>query len=89
MLTPVSPLGDYELRVEGGPAGWNADLRSIRGPLLLSGKGSSRNDGPFAFTLNGRVEPHMQSQLVPLLRLIAIEREPGNFEFQLKALTRP
>lgn len=82
-LAPVSPLGDYEFRLESVSAGWDASLRTLKGPLQLTGKGSSRDNRPFVFKINARVEPQMQSQLVPFLRLIAIEREPGNFELQI------
>ena len=82
-LTPVSPLGDYELRIQGDPAGSKASLRTLKGPLQLSGTGASPRNRPLAFTVNARVDPNAQTQLTPFLRLIAVEREAGNFELQI------
>ena len=41
-LTTVSPLGDYELRLDGEGTMVHAYLRTIEGPLRLDGKGSWR-----------------------------------------------
>ena len=83
LLTTVSPLGDYELRVEGRAGIMNASLRTLRGPLQLDGKGSREYGGQPAFHVTARVDPEHARQLAPLLRLIAIERGQGNFELQL------
>lgn len=83
-LTPVSPLGDYELRIEGEGPVVRATLRTLQGPLQLDGKGSwTRSDSP-AFLAIARVPAQHQQQLAPLLRLIAVERGDGSFELQLK-----
>ena len=82
-LTPVSPLGDYELRLDGEGMTVHAFLRTIEGPLQLEGKGSwTQGDSP-AFLAMARVPPQHQQQLAPLLRLIAVERSEGRFELQL------
>jgi general secretion pathway protein N len=86
-LTPVSPLGDYELTMESDSRGVNVSLRTLEGPLRLSGKGSSRREGPFALTVSARVDPQQQAQLTPFLRLIAVERQPGVFELQIAQTT--
>jgi general secretion pathway protein N len=84
-LTPVSPLGEYELRLVGEGMTINLVLRTLKeGPLRLDGKGSwTRGDNP-AFLATARVAPQHQQQLAPLLRLIAVERSEGSFELQLK-----
>ena len=83
-LTPMSPLGDYELRLEGEGAAVRASLRTLQGPLQLDGKGSwTHGDNP-AFLAIAGVPPQHQQQLAPLLRLIAVERGEGSFELQLK-----
>ena len=83
-LSPVSPLGDYELRIEGDGPAIRATLHTLQGPLRLDGKGSwSYGDSP-AFLAIARVPPQHQQQLAPLLRLIAVERGDGSFELQLK-----
>lgn len=83
-LSPVSPLGDYELRLEGEGPAVRATLHTLQGPLRLDGKGSwTHGDSP-AFLAMARVPPQHQQQLAPLLRLIAVERGNGSFELQLK-----
>jgi general secretion pathway protein N len=82
-LTPVSPLGDYEIRLDGEGMMLHAFLRTISGPLRLDGKGSwTHGDSP-AFLAMARVLPQHQQQLAPLLRQIAVERGEGSFELQL------
>lgn len=82
-LSPVSPLGDYEVRLDGEGTTVRAFLRTVEGPLQLDGNGSwSRGNRP-AFLAMARVPAQHQQQLAPLLRLIAVERGAGNFELQL------
>lgn len=83
-LTPVSPLGDYELRVEGDGPAMHALLRTLRGPLQLEGSGTWTTGRNPLFHATARVPPQHLQQLAPLLRLIAVERSPGLFELELK-----
>ena len=82
-LTPLSPLGDYELRLDGEGTTLNATLRTIEGPLRLEGKGSWTRGARPAFLGMASVPPQHQQQLAPLLRLIAVERGAGSFELRL------
>ncbi len=82
-LTSVAPLGDYELRIDGAGAILQAYLRSIAGPLWLDGKGSWKRGSNPVFEANARIDPQYQEQLVPLLRLIAVERGEGRFDLKL------
>lgn len=82
-LTPVSPLGDYELRLDGEGRTIHAYLRTVAGPLRLDGKGSWTRDHNPAFLAMASVPAQHQRQLAPLLRLIAVERRTGHFELQL------
>lgn len=83
-LTPVSPLGNYEVRLDGEGTMVSAFLRTLSGPLQLDGKGSwTRGDSP-ALLAMARVSPEHQQELAPVLRLIAVERGEGRFELQLK-----
>lgn len=82
-LTPVSPLGDYEVRLDGEGMTVHAYLRTTEGPLQLDGKGSWTNGRRPTFLATARVPPQQQQQLAPLLRLIAVERGEGSFELQL------
>lgn len=81
-LTPIAPLGTYELRVHGAAASLNATLRTDSGPLRLDGSGSWRGDGSATFSATARVDAEHRRQLAPLLRLIAVERGHGDFVLQ-------
>jgi general secretion pathway protein N len=83
-FTPVSPLGDYELRFEGEGGTVRASLRTLQGPLQLDGQGSWTSGGNPAFLGTARIAPEQRQQLAPLMRMIAVERGEGNFELQLK-----
>jgi general secretion pathway protein N len=79
-LTPVSPLGEYEVRFKAvGPA-VHAELRTLAGPLQLEGKGTWSNGERPSFLATADVPAQHQEQLAPLLRLVAIERGAGRFE---------
>jgi general secretion pathway protein N len=82
-FTRISPLGDYELRLEGDGAAVRASLRTLQGPLQLDGQGSWAAGRNPVFRGNARVPPPQQQQLAPLLRMIAVERGEGRFELIL------
>ena len=79
-LTPVSPLGEYEVRLKAAGAGMHATLRTLQGPLQLEGEGTWTNGALSSFLATARVPAQHQEQLVPLLRLIAVERGAGVFD---------
>ena len=83
-LTSVSPLGDYELRIEGDGTAVHASLRTLRGPLQLDGSGAWTQGRNPVFHATARVPLQQLQQLAPLLRLIAVERSEGFFELELK-----
>jgi general secretion pathway protein N len=79
-LTPVSPLGEYEVTLKAVGPEMHAALRTLEGPLQLDGKGTSSNGSAPKFLVTARVPAQHQEQLAPLLRLIAVERGAGTFE---------
>ncbi len=83
-LSPVSPLGDYELRLEGKESEVRATLHTLEGPLQLDGQGSWASGSKPVFLVTARVPSQFQQQLAPFLRLIAVERGEGSFELQLQ-----
>ena len=83
-LTPVAPLGDYELRIDGQEALVRATLRTLQGPLQLDGKGEWSYGQKPVILATARIPSQHQQQLAPLLRLIGVERNDGSFELQLK-----
>ena len=82
--TKVSPLGDYELRVEHAGLASSARLRTLGGPLQLDGFGEWPQKGRPSFSATARVSPQQRDELDPFMRMIAVERSPGNYEFQLR-----
>jgi general secretion pathway protein N len=83
-FTPISPLGDYELRLDGDGTTVRASLRTLQGPLQLDGQGSWESGRNPVFQGNARVPPPQQQQLAPLLRMIAVDHGDGHFDLQLK-----
>jgi general secretion pathway protein N len=79
-LTPVAPLGDYEVRFTADGPALHAVLSTLEGPLRLEGKGTWSASAPPDFRATARVPAEHQGQLSPLLRLIAVERGAGDFE---------
>lgn len=79
-LVPVSPLGEYEVRVKAAGPGLQAVLSTLEGPLRLEGQGTWSQGAAPKYLAVARVSPPHDAALVPLLRLVAIEREPGRFE---------
>jgi general secretion pathway protein N len=84
LLTPVSPLGEYELRLDGAGRTVHASLTTVAGPLLLDGKGSWKHGDSVAFAGTARVPPEHWQELAPVLRLIAVENGKGSFLLQLQ-----
>ena len=80
----ISPLGDYELRFTGEGAAVHATLLTLRGPLQLDGQGSWGYGSVAEVRGSALVPPQHRQQLVPLLRLIAVERGEGRYDLQLK-----
>ena len=79
-LTPISPLGAYEVRFKAAGPALHAALRTLEGPLQLEGKGTWSSAAAPSFQAIARVPLAQQEQLAPLLRLIAVEKSAGSFE---------
>jgi general secretion pathway protein N len=83
-LSPVWPLGDYELRWERQGQKVRAILSTLKGPLQLRGEGSWAAGSAPVFVGTAEVPPEFRQRLVPFLSLIALERGEGIFDLQLK-----
>ncbi len=79
-LTPISPLGEYEVRFKAAGPAVQATLSTLEGPLQLEGKGTLSNGAPPSFLITAQVPAQYQEQLTPLLQLIAVQRGAGRFE---------
>lgn len=82
-LSPVSPLGDYALRLDADGTMVHASVRTLRGPVALAGSGAWAIGGRPTFTAIAVVPPQDEPKLGPLLRLIGVARGGGRFELQL------
>lgn len=85
-LSPVSPLGDYELRVEGDGPAVRATLQTLQGPLQLDGQGAWTRGTKPVFLATAQMPPEVRPQLAPFLRLIAVERKDGSFEMRINTI---
>ena len=83
-FSPLSPIGSYELRLDGQGNTVRATLSTLQGPLQLDGSGSWTTGRKPEFQATVRVPPQYQEQLTPLLRIISVQRDEGSFELQLK-----
>lgn len=83
-LTPVSPLGDYELNLQQDGSAVNAKLRTLQGPLQLAGQGDWMAGNRPVFFATAQMPPELRPRLAPFLRLVAVERGDGSFGWQLK-----
>lgn len=83
-LSPVAPLGDYELRINAQGPTVRTTLHTSQGPLQLDGQGVWAIDGEPEFLATAQVPAEFQQRLAPFLRLIAVERGAGRFEFRLR-----
>lgn len=79
-LSPIAPLGEYEVRVKAAGPAVHAELRTLEGPLQLDGKGTWSSGAPPSFMVTAQVPPQYREQLAPLLALIAVERGANRFE---------
>lgn len=83
-LSPVSPLGDYELRFAADGAAMHASLATLHGPLQLDGQGAWQIGARPAFLATARMPAELHAQLAPFLRLIAVERADRSFELRAR-----
>lgn len=83
-FSPVSPIGSYELQLDGQGKTVHALLSTLQGPLQLDGSGAWTTGRKAEFLATARVPPEIREQLTPLLRLISVQRDEGIFELQLK-----
>ena len=81
-LSPLVPLGDYELRVMAEGLTSRASLHTLKGPLQLDGSGTWAHSSKPALQVTAYVPPSFEPQVAPFLRLFAIERSAGNFQLQ-------
>jgi len=75
-LSPIKPLGSYQLALDWRGQQAQLDLQSLKGPLLLSGKGSLDN-GRLQFSGQAQAADGYEQSLGNLLNLLG-QRRPTN-----------
>lgn len=83
-LSPVLPLGDYQLHLAGAGNGGRVTLTTLKGPLKLHGQGSWAAGSAPAFAVNAIVPAEYRQRLEPFLRLIAVKQVDGSFAMQFQ-----
>lgn len=68
-LTPIKPLGSYQVRLSLGPLGGHLDLETSAGPLLLQGQGTL-NRGHWGFDGTATANDAQVPQLLGLLSIL-------------------
>lgn len=79
-LSFVKPLGDYNLRFAWQGQQAQLELRTVKGPLLLSGNGSIQN-ARLQFAGRAEAEAGKEETLANLLRLLGRVRREGGKDY--------
>jgi general secretion pathway protein N len=72
-MSPIKPLGSYEMAMDWRGQQADMSLRTVRGALLLSGKGALRN-GRLQFSGQAAAAPGYEESLGNLLNLLGQRR---------------
>lgn len=78
-LSPVKPLGDYDLKLDWNGSDADATLTTLRGKMLLDGSGKIRN-GRLQFSGTAQAETGQEEKLANLLYLLGQRRNQGDKE---------
>jgi len=83
-LSTIRPLGDYRILLQGNGSTLNAQLSTLSGKLLLSGKGSYDNAAGMRFNGTAQAAPGTaETELNEMLHHIGPEISPGVFTLAL------
>jgi general secretion pathway protein N len=78
-LSPVNPLGDYDVKLDWNGMDAEVTLNTVKGRLLLEGGGKVRN-GHLQFSGTAQAEPGSEEKLANLLYLLGQRRNQGDKE---------
>jgi general secretion pathway protein N len=76
-LSPVKPLGAYQLIMDWRGQEAQLALKTVRGPMLLSGAGSLKS-GRLQFSGKAEAEEGQEEKLANLLNLLGQRRQEGD-----------
>ncbi len=77
VLSPVKPLGEYQLKISCLRSYANVQLLTLRGPLQLQGQGIF-NQGRLKFSGEAYADAGQEKQLSLLLNLLGKPKQDGN-----------
>jgi general secretion pathway protein N len=69
-ISPVKPLGSYEIAANIAPDGLTWTLSTTSGPLLLKGQGGAAKQSGMYFSGEASASPEAQESLIGLLSLL-------------------
>ena len=78
-LSPIKPLGAYELALDWIGLEASVSLKTVKGPMLLSGSGMIKN-GRLQFSGRAEAEAGQEGKLANLLNLLGQRRMQGDRE---------
>ena len=78
-LSPIKPLGSYELAFDWHDAQASVTLKTIKGPMLLDGSGMFAN-GRLQFSGTAQAEAGQEQKLANFLNLLGQRRQVGGKE---------
>jgi len=76
-LSPIKPLGAYILAFDWQGQKADMELKTVKGPMLLSGKGALTG-GRLQFSGRAEAEAGQEERLGNLLNLLGQRRRDGN-----------
>jgi general secretion pathway protein N len=76
-LSPVRPLGAYDMKMDWHGQQASLVLKTLKGPMLLSGSGQL-NQGRLQFSGKAEAEEGQEERLAVLLNLLGQRRREGN-----------
>lgn len=76
-LSPIKPLGSYQMIMDWHGSRAQLALKTIKGPMLLSGTGSL-NNGRLQFSGKAEAEEGQEERLANLLNLLGQRRREGD-----------
>ena len=76
-LSPVKPLGSYDLALDWHGVQASMKLKTVKGPMLLSGSGVL-NNGQLQFFGTAQAETGQEQRLANFLNLLGQRRKEGN-----------
>lgn len=79
-MSPVKPLGSYNLTLDWRGSQASVTLKTSRGPMLLSGAGTFAG-GRLQFSGKAEAETGQEERLANLLNLLGQRRKDGDKEF--------